>query len=139
MIDPTCKEQRRCARRCQCPGRTTAVDRLVELFLDPLDDSTNEVSRTCASMVQRADWRQVETSFINGYAGILLGLVMLDAPRNQDIVTATLATHPIARTQLLEAMSDFASLHDTSRDADGDNGKDMAVRIRDMIASLRAN
>lgn len=44
VIDLECKESRKCARKCQCLNRKTSIYRLTDLYLDPLDDSLNEVS-----------------------------------------------------------------------------------------------
>lgn len=49
---------------------------------------------------------------MHGYSGILLGLVMLDSPPNQDIIIEALADHPEAKAKLVEAMEEFAVLHE---------------------------
>lgn len=37
---------------------------------------------------------------------------MLDSPANQDIVVEALASHPEAKSKLIEAMEEFATLHE---------------------------
>ena len=122
MIDPECKEQRKCAKQCHCPGRTTAIHRLTALYLDPLEDSSNEVRLldTLQSLKLTPFRPQLNSSFVNGYSGILLGLVMLDSPVNQGIVTEALAPHPEAKAKLIEAMEEFATLHETHEKAERD-------------------
>lgn len=61
---------------------------------------------------------QLNTSFINGYSGILVGLIMLDVPLNQDLVISALRSHPTAMKNLVEAMEEFATLHETSERAE---------------------
>lgn len=61
---------------------------------------------------------QLNTSFINGYSGILVGLIMLDVPLNQDLVISALRSHPTAMSNLVEAMEEFATLHETSERAE---------------------
>jgi hypothetical protein len=99
---------------------------------------------------------QLNTSFVNGYSGILLGLVMLDVPANQDIVTEALAGHRDAKDKLVEAMEEFATLHEQSESAvDGDvemehedgevegevkrGASDVAERIRKMLGRIQGS
>ncbi|KAK4048271.1 hypothetical protein OIO90_005890 [Microbotryomycetes sp. JL221] len=94
-IDARCQMGRSCSRQCQCPGRSSALDCLTALYLDPLKDSTNELNK----------------SFINGYAGITLGMVMLDNRKNQELVLQPLNKQPEAKARLVEALREFATLH----------------------------
>ena len=55
---------------------------------------------------------QVESSFIHGYSGILLGLVLLDTPLNQQIVQTALYGEPTAMEDLVAAMEEFATMHE---------------------------
>ena len=114
VIDGDCKEDRKCARRCRCSGATTAINRLCDLYLDPLEDSTNEVSllASIGDSAEADSVQQVESSFIHGYAGILLGLVLLDTPLNQKIVKAALQTESTAMENLVQAMEEFATMHE---------------------------
>ncbi|KAM0750083.1 hypothetical protein T439DRAFT_380825 [Meredithblackwellia eburnea MCA 4105] len=142
-LDPNCPGASKCARHCVCDNRETAIFRFTELYLDPLADSTNEVN----------------TSFVNGYSGILLGIVMLDTPLNQDLVVNGLRNKEDALGKLLAAMEEFAGVHEEadreeesqattevdlgnesqeSRRSGGENERrNMAGRIRSMVLELR--
>jgi hypothetical protein len=64
---------------------------------------------------------QLNTSFVHGYNGILLGLIMIDNEANQVIVMQDLAEHPKSKAMLIEAMEEFAQLHEHHARPDGDN------------------
>lgn len=137
------------------------MHRLTALYLDPLDDSSNEVSlhrQTRHDGKLMLQPTQLNRSFVNGYSGILLGLVMLDNSANQAIVTADLRPAPDAKRQLIEAMEEFATLHEQQdkaetnlqaelrqtqqSDVDGvEDGpsasSEIAGRIRRLVVSLQ--
>ncbi|KAK4696442.1 hypothetical protein P7C70_g8379, partial [Phenoliferia sp. Uapishka_3] len=143
-VNPSCRDHRKCARECHCEERENAIALLAALYLDPLKDSQNELN----------------TSFVNGYSGMSLGLVMLDTPLNQSIVIKALADEPQAMTKLLSAMDEFAEMHDQAAREEhdtemaetqcsqemeandvvdvGPRTSDIAVRIRRMAEAVRA-
>ncbi|KAI5478884.1 hypothetical protein MNV49_004518 [Pseudohyphozyma bogoriensis] len=145
QIDPKCGEHRRCMRSCQCGGRESALLRLVDLYIDPLDDSLNEAN----------------TDFVKGYSGMVVGLSMLDSPRNQDLVIEALSSRPEAMEQMLVAIEELASLTEAAdraaaeeRDPEEDSQNtaleddedvemvkrqsEGAVRLRNMVDAVRA-
>lgn len=106
---------------------------------------------TCALLTNEA---QVESSFIHGYSGILLGLVLLDTPLNQAIVKEALHAEPTAMENLVQAMEEFATMHEKEdRDEqtrlaeldsagivvdDGESQSEVATKIRLMLKQLRS-
>ncbi|KAK4047128.1 hypothetical protein OIV83_005580 [Microbotryomycetes sp. JL201] len=124
-IDATCRMDRKCTLQCHCPNRTSALDRLSALYLDPLKDSSNELNN----------------SFINGYAGITLGLVMLDNSQNQEIVLRGLKNDPKARSRLIKALQEFAELHMTAAESGEDDtdhyDQQTARQIQKLVERLR--
>lgn len=158
VIDRSCPEHHRCARQCQCPARVSAIDSLIALYLDPLADSTNEVSLLYSSHGMRATPRlthpfltsQISTAFVNGYSAILCGLLMIDAPENEELVTQQLEDRPAALDGILTKMEEFASLHDAdtqpemvedeAEDEQGEEGSRQVVAesIRRMVKKVRS-
>ncbi|SCV72287.1 BQ2448_4981 [Microbotryum intermedium] len=145
LLSPTCQERRRCTLVCHCDGREPAVSALAKLYIET-PPTSNEIN----------------TSFLTGYSGLLLGLTMLDSERNEAIVEEALKGHPRARKELQAAMAEFASLHESIEDGSGgaegeadeegheaagigsgvgDRDKErgqVAVRIREMLRRMKA-
>lgn len=157
-MSSTCEGSRSCARGCQCSDRTSVIDRLAELYLDPLDDSDDAVrSPPSLFFPSPLHWLilvvlQLETTFVNGYFGIVLGLIMIDTPANQVLVRAALGDESEAMTKLLEIMEEFAGIHETAVivvapiiDAEGEGkevategGKsELAEKVRRMLRMLK--
>ncbi|SGZ30485.1 BQ5605_C048g12379 [Microbotryum silenes-dioicae] len=133
LLSPTCQERRRCTFVCYCEGREPALAVLARLYLQT-PATTNEVSSG------------INTSFLTGYSGLLLGLTMVDSEPNEALVEEALEGHPQARKELQAAMDDFASLHEAveeGREGEGDVGyrdrekSQVAGRIREMLRRMK--
>ncbi|KAM0791555.1 hypothetical protein ACM66B_006002 [Microbotryomycetes sp. NB124-2] len=129
MIDANCRLDRSCTLQCQCRNRTSALDRLTALYLDPLSDSSNELNK----------------SFVNGYAGITLGLVMLDNVQNQDVVLDGLKNESKAKFNLIKALQEFATLHQQQPTAAAgeigvdEDDRETARKIQRLVDRLKRN
>lgn len=111
---------------------------------------TRSVLFTRRSQQEIHSEQQVESSFIHGYSGILLGLILLDTPPNQSIVKSALQSEPEAMENLVQAMEEFATMHEKEdREQAGlepaDSGVDeeevqseVAGKIRLMLKQLRS-
>ncbi|GAA5925256.1 uncharacterized protein JCM15063_004972 [Sporobolomyces koalae] len=104
LIDPNCQQSRKCTRKCTCPDPQPVLTILARLYLDPLEDAPNPVVRTS----------------VEGFLKLLLGLSVVDNPRNEslvfDIVSNT--SHP-AMIAILNALNEFAKLHEDHTRAQG--------------------
>ncbi|GAA5843481.1 hypothetical protein JCM9279_000763 [Rhodotorula babjevae] len=106
-LNTSCHGNHKCSRRCQCSlagqdePSSTALEILAHLALDPLADSPNSVYRHS----------------ITGFLRLLLGLLVLDSPQNEELVLAALSNSPSALAPVLEALEELASLHDDQQRA----------------------
>lgn len=76
---------------------------------------------------------------------------MLETPLNQDIIVTALEDHPVALGKLVEAMGEFASLHEQSQQEVGEEdsqrtvvdndetevAENVATKIRKMLKGIR--
>ncbi|GAA5857709.1 hypothetical protein JCM1840_000876 [Sporobolomyces johnsonii] len=102
-LSPTCPPSRRCTHHCLCPAPPSrpALTALAQLYLDPLADAPNSVYQTSVA----------------GFVRLVLGLALVDNPRNERLVLDALADADadaeMAPLQaILEALDEFARLHD---------------------------
>ncbi|KPV75087.1 uncharacterized protein RHOBADRAFT_53982 [Rhodotorula graminis WP1] len=106
LLSSSCYTNRKCARECQCAlvgeaEPSSALEILARLALDPLADSPNSVYHHS----------------ITGFLRLLLGLLVLDSPQNEEIVLAALSHSASAIAPILDALEELASLHDDQRRA----------------------
>ncbi|GAA5860014.1 hypothetical protein JCM5353_004884, partial [Sporobolomyces roseus] len=104
MIDPTCQQGRKCVRTCTCPSPQPILTTLAQLYLDPLSDAPNTVYQTS----------------ITGFLRLLLGLSLVDNPRNESLILDLLSTAPPASTTaIIDALEEFAKLHEDQKEVRG--------------------
>ncbi|BGP48698.1 hypothetical protein JCM10450v2_004574 [Rhodotorula kratochvilovae] len=105
-LDSSCHGKRKCARECRCAAEDdgqaqTALELLARLALDPLADAPNSVYQHS----------------ITGFLRLLLGLLILDSPQNEDLVLGAFGDTPGALAPVLDALDGLAGLHDEQRRA----------------------
>lgn len=128
-LSSSCHENRKCARKCQCTlvgeaEPSSALEILAQLALDPLVDSPNSVRLALFSlrsisgtMLTLFSCAQVYHHSITGFLRLLLGLLVLDSPQNEELVLGALSHTPSALAPVLDALEELASLHDDQRRA----------------------
>lgn len=127
MLSADCKHDRKCAQQCHCANRQSAIHQIVALYLDPLNLFEDQTSK----------------EFVSGYAGILVGLVMLDSEPIQDLVLKALHGRDAEKLELAKAMQGLAEMHD-KREVQERNGgmeqmeEDGSERKKGLAASIRA-
>lgn len=163
FLDRDCMEEPRCVRECQCPNRHSAIHVLLDLHADNLDDidDVRPAAAPAGPAVrdakdvdmnvedENASSIKVTRTFVNGYAAMLLGLVMVDASENQEIIATALEDDPRALAAIIGALEGFASLPEqedsqsqsqtqtqTQEQAEETDGG-LAARVRGTIAQLR--
>ncbi|GAA6014989.1 hypothetical protein JCM11491_002384 [Sporobolomyces phaffii] len=119
LIDPNCQLGRKCIRSCACPAPQPALTILAQIYLDPLDDAPNSVHKTSVA----------------GFLRLLLGLALVDNPRNETLVIEALSqdasSSSTARiSAIVDALDEFAKLHEEQTQVRGmmrleEGGRDM--------------
>ncbi|GAA5878333.1 hypothetical protein JCM3774_001989 [Rhodotorula dairenensis] len=97
-VNPSCRNQRKCARACRCPRdeQETALAALCRLAIDPLDDAVDSVYRAS----------------VHGFVRLALGLSLLSSERAEVAVTEGLERNPDEFGHVLDALEGFANLYD---------------------------
>ncbi|GAA5894010.1 uncharacterized protein JCM6883_003694 [Sporobolomyces salmoneus] len=104
LVDPTCRFNRKCLRSCTCSSPQSVLKILSQFYLDPLDDAPNSVHRTSVA----------------GFLRLLLGLSLVDNPRNESIIldsissstSSSSSSDPGSLSAIIDALEEFAKLHE---------------------------
>ncbi|GAA5984382.1 hypothetical protein JCM5350_003341 [Sporobolomyces pararoseus] len=100
LVDPNCQSNRKCVRSCNCSSPQPVLKILCQLYLDPLDDAPNTVHQTSVA----------------GFLRLLLGLSLVDDPRNESLILDTLILESSSTSSPISAIADaldeFAKLHE---------------------------
>lgn len=63
---------------------------------------------------------------------------MLGSPPNQDLVVRALGHHEEPMDRLLEAMEEFAKLHEGELAEEGEGEREVAGALRELVEGVRA-
>lgn len=124
VIDPTCQPGRKCVRSCTCPSPLPILATLAQLYLDPLSDAPNTVRLSLhtldCSFANNFSLSQVYQTSITGFLRLLLGLSLVDNPRNESLILDSLSTAPpTSTTAIIDALEEFAKLHEDQKEVRG--------------------